>query len=43
MGDEARNALAFRDALIEEMDPDDVERAEMLAARCRESGFMACD
>jgi hypothetical protein len=42
-GEEASNALAFRDALIEEMDPDQVEQAGMLAARCGESGFTACD
>jgi uncharacterized protein len=43
MGQEAADAAAFREALAEEMEPDQVEQAEMLAVRCRESGFMACD
>jgi len=42
-GEEASSALAFRDALAEEMSRDDVMRAEELATRCRESGFKTCE
>jgi hypothetical protein len=42
-GEEASNALEFRDALAEEMTPQQVAQAQELAARCRDSGFKACD
>jgi uncharacterized protein len=42
-GEQAANALAFRDALAEELTREQVARAEALATACRESAFKTCE
>jgi len=42
-GEEASNALTFRDDLAKRMPRQQVAQAEALATRCRESGFKACE
>ena len=42
-GEEASNALTFRDDFAAGMPRQQVAQAEALATRCRESGFKACE